>query len=682
MKSKLRLIGLALLVLLISIGMVSAQDEEADERYVGTFPAPQFPADLDWLNVDNPLTLEGLRGKIVILDFWTYGCINCIHMIPVLEQLEERFADEIVVIGVHSAKFENEGETTNIRQIVQRYNLQHPVINDTDFLVWRSHMVNAWPTFSIIDPNGFIVAQQAGEVPYETFETYLSNMIEYYDTHPEFGTINREPIALTLEGASDPGTPLLFPGKVLADAEGNRLFIADSNHHRIVIADLTTYEVQAVIGTGARGFDNGSYAEATFYQPQGMTLNGNTLYIADVNNHAIRAVDLATETVSTIAGTGIMGRGIVSFATVHTDPLTVDLRSPWDVEMGADGILYIAMAGTHQLWQMDLVENTMQAVVGNGREAQLNTTLDQSELAQPSGLHYTNGLLYFADSESSTVRVADTEGYTVRVIAGTTANDLFDYGDAEGEPGESRLQHALGVTGNDDGSLIYIADTYNSRIKVYDPMTDITSNLFGLGGNGGYRDGTAEVAQFDEPGGLDYANGKLYVADTNNHVIRVIDLEAGLVDTIEFPNPEALIINRDTPTVLGGNAADGVQLELETQTVAAGEGELLLNLTLPEGYKINTLIDSSVTVTVEGAAVTITTDRVLLPEQSISIPVTFTEGESTLTLSMTVYYCEQDELCFIDEVTVLIPITVTADAENTRITVEHTIVLPEGFGEI
>lgn len=680
MKITLRILGLVLMLLLVSVVIVSAQGgNEVDERYVGSIPAPPFPEDIDWINVENPLTMEGLQGKIILLDFWTYGCINCLHMIPVLEQLEERFAEELVVIGVHSAKFDNEGETTNIRQIVQRYNLQHPVINDSDFLVWRGFGVNAWPTFMIIDPNGNVVARQSGEVPYEAFEAYLSNMIEYYDTNPSIGTINREPLEVALEGASNPDTPLLFPGKVLADSDGNRLFIADSNHHRIVIADLTTYEIQTTIGTGARGYDEGAYSEATFNQPQGMALNGNILYVADVNNHAIRAVDLEAETVSTIAGTSLMGRGFFAFDMIFNDPLILDLRSPWDVAMGDDNILYIAMAGMHQVWQMNLTNNTIQAAVGNGREAQLNTTLDNSELAQPSGLYFIDGLLYFADSESSTVRVADIPNDIVRVISGTTDNNLFDYGDAEGVAGQSRLQHALGVTGNGDGSLIYIADTYNSRIKVYDTETQITSNLFGQGGNGGYRDGTVEVAAFDEPGGLDYANGLLYVADTNNHVIRVIDLEAGTVDTIQFPNAEALVIDQDALTVYGSNAADDVQIEMDTQTIAAGTGELVLNLTLPQGYKINELTDSFMEVRVEGDAVTFESEHIVIPQKIVNSPLTFTEGEATLTLNMTVFYCEEDTFCLVDDVTVIVPVTVTAEATSTSITIDHTITLPEAF---
>jgi thiol-disulfide isomerase/thioredoxin len=327
MKRRFALMG-ALILMLATVALIVATAQEGDtgvdERYVGSVPAPAFPADVDWLNVENPLTIEGLQGKIVILDFWTYGCINCIHMIPVLDALSETYEEELVIISVHSAKFDNEGQTENIRQIVQRYNIHHPVINDSDFAVWRTYGVRAWPTFGIIDPRGNVVAMQSGEIPLDAFDQYIASMIQYYD---DLGTdeLNREPLEVAIEGAGDPGTPLLFPGKVLVDGEGERLFIADSNHHRIVIADLNTYEVLDTIGTGRRGFDDGDYESATFFQPQGMALDSETqtLYVADTTNHAIRAVQLDTQTVRTIAGTGNKGRGLVPFGVEEDNPTTL-----------------------------------------------------------------------------------------------------------------------------------------------------------------------------------------------------------------------------------------------------------------------------------------------------------------------------------------------------------------------
>lgn len=668
-------LGLVLVIAVILVS-VAAQEGNPKDLFEGTAPAPEFPADLDWLNVDAPLTLDGLKGKIVLFDFWTYGCINCIHMLPILEQLEEKYANELVVIGVHSAKFKNEGETENIRQIVQRYDVHHPVINDSDFRVWEMYRIRAWPSFVVVDPRGFVVAVQAGEVPFDAFDRYISGMIDYYDTqYPE--TIDRTPLALALEGAGNPGTPLLFPGSVLADAENNRLFITDTNHHRIVIADLTTYEVLEVIGSGTRGLDNGDYATATFNKPQGLELYDNKLYVADVNNHVIRMIDLAEKTVSTIAGTGIMGTRIFPTGTTG-NALEIDLRSPWAVAKGGENLLYIAMAGTHQIWRLHLETGDISVAVGNGREAQFNDTLAQSELAQPSGMYYIDGLLYFADSESSTIRVADFTKNQVSVVSGTTNNDLFDYGDIDGALGVNRLQHALGVVGDENGNL-YIADTYNSKIKIVDPATQAATTLFGLGGAGGFRDGDAATAQFDEPGGLDYANGKLYVADTNNHAIRMIDLATGTVSTLVFPNPQALKIETNAVTIVGGNAAMGEVLALDAQTTAVGEGEIALTINLPEDYKLNPLTDSYIEINSLDDPFEFDQDTFTLTELSAQIPVIFLAGEGTLDFTVTLFYCEakDEKFCLIDEFTVNVPVIVAADSQTTTITVERNVTPPQ-----
>lgn len=678
-KKVLNVFFFVLIFVLVGLLPVAAQDDETQpqSQYVGRVQAPEFPTGLDWLNVPAPLSLEGLEGKIVLLDFWTYGCINCIHMIPILEQLEAKYPNELVIIGVHSAKFANEGETENIRQIIQRYELRHPIINDKDFIVWQTYApfgVNAWPTFVLIDPYGNVLAQQAGEVPFEAFDEVISGMVSYFS---EQGELNLEPLESALEGAELPNTALAFPGKVLADSNGSRLFIADSNHHRIIIADLSTYEVLDVIGTGGRGFDDGSYDEATFNKPQGMTLDGNTLYVADTENHAIRAVDLSGRMVSTIAGTGIQ-----TYARNQVGkPSEVALNSPWDVEV-ADGVLYIAMAGPHQIWGISFEDDVIGPVVGSGFEGLVDADFASAQLAQPSGLYHVDNLLYFADSESSSIRVADLESRTTATVTGPPQGiqgALFQFGDVDGEVGESRLQHPLGVVGADDG-LIYVADTYNSKIKVIDPATNVITTLSGQGGLGGFLDGALDAAQFDEPGGLDYANGKLYVADTNNHAVRVIDLESKTVSTVTFPNPELLQIEGQT-TVIGGNAAQGVVIDLPEQTVSAGEGEILLNITLPEGYKINDLAPSQVEWNAEGEALSIPEAQQSLPVEAIelSIPVTLAEGESTLRADLNIYFCEAEEqtLCFIDQTTVQVPVVVSSEGAEHTIVVERTIPTPE-----
>lgn len=670
-----RLVGLMVVVLLLVGSGVVAQDAP---QFEGTIPAPEFPADLDWFNVETPLTMDGLRGKVVLLDFWTYGCINCIHMIPVLQELEEKYADELVVIGVHSAKFDNERNSDNIREIIQRYNIHHPVINDRDFRVWELYFARAWPTFAVIAPNGNVVALQAGEVPFEAFDRFLSGLITHFNSLGE-DTIDRTPLELALEGAGDPGTPLLYPGKVLVDADGERLFIADTNHHRIVVTDLNTYEVQMVIGSGQRGYAEGTFDVAQFNQPQGMALSGEMLYVADVNNHVLRAIDLTEETVTSIAGTGDRGDFLPPVGIVPFEPLDVRLRSPWALEFNDDeSILYIAMAGTHQLWSYNFEMNRLEVVVGNGREAQLSTTLAGSELAQPSGLHWHAGKLFFADSESSTVRVADFNEDTVDVIAGTTENSLFSYGDLDGLVGESLLQHVLGVAGTPDGETLFFADTYNDKIKIHVVETGETTTL--AGNVAGFQNGALAEALFHEPGGLDYHDGLLYVADTNNHSIRVIDLEAETVRTISFPNPQALIMERNEVTILGGNAGDGLAIELEAQTVGAGTGELIFEIIIPEAFKINPLTESFIDLSSDDDAVTFEAERILIEDTTVNVPLELSEGDATLTLEMTLFYCEAENeaYCLIEDVRIMAPIMVAAEGASI-ITIEHMVHPPENF---
>jgi DNA-binding beta-propeller fold protein YncE len=674
--SSLKIIPALLLMLLILAGIpAAAQDTEGGNAPIGdpNFPAPDFPVGVDWINVPAPLTFEQLRGKVVLLDFWTYGCINCIHMIPVVRQLEDKYGDALAVIGVHSAKFANEGQTENIRQIVQRYDLVHPVIADNEFAVWNTFApfgVNAWPTFAVIDPRGNMYAVQAGEIPFDSFDQVIGGMIGYFDG---LGEISRDPIQLSPEGATSPNSSLSYPGKVTVDTTGNRLFIADSSHNRLIIADLTSYEILDVIGTGEAGFADGAYNEATFNKPQGMALDGDTLYVADTDNHAIRAVNLLERSVTTFAGTGNQGYNRSS----RGNRLTMDLSSPWDVWKDGNA-LYIAMAGTHQIWALIFDTDEVGPLVGSGAEGLVDTSFDNAQLAQPSGLYYKDGILYFTDPESSSIRAADIEGFSVTTLAGPPTNDLFYFGDVDGAFGTAKLQHPLGITGGDDG-LLYIADTYNSKIKVLNPETKALTTLSGLGGTGGYRDGDVSQAAFDEPGGLAYADGKLYVADTNNQAIRVIDLDTKTVSTVQFPNPEALQIG-DQITVVGGSR--GTEITLDEQTVATGSGEIVLNVTLPEGYKLNPNIPFLAQWSSSDSAIQIAEadqqQSLAAPEMPLRIPVTLSEGSASLTGSLTIYYCEsvQESLCFIDDVVITAPITVSTDGTVSAIQIERVIVPP------
>lgn len=620
--------------------------------YAGSVPAPEFPAGLDWLNVEKPLALADLRGKIVLLDFWTYGCINCMHVIPDLKRLEEKYADELVVIGVHSAKFENEGETDNIRRIIQRYELAHPVINDKDFQVWQLYGANAWPTFVLIDPAGEVVGYQSGEGIYDLFDEILGTMVvEWADE------IDPTPLALVLERDSLVDSPLLFPGKVLADVAHDRLFIADSNHNRIVVTDLTG-RVQAVIGSGPAGLRDGTFESAQFFRPQGMTLaDENTLYVADTENHALRRVDLAAGLVATVAGNGTQ-----VYLRVDSAPAgETGLNSPWDV-LYHDGLVYVAMAGQHQLWVYDPAGETIRLFAGSGREELRDGPLLQGGLNQPSGLATDGRLLYFADSEASAIRSADLD--PAGALATIVGTGLFDFGDVDGVGDAVRLQHPLAVAYQD--GLLYVADTYNSKIKRVDPAARRVQTLFG--GPAGWQDGPEP--RFDEPGGLSVAGDRLYIADTNNHAVRVADLATGEVTTLVLVDVDGLLTR-----LPAGEAYTGKVVTLDRAVAGAGTGMIALAVEVPAGYKINDLAPFSMAWQADGQVISLDTatadQRLVSPTFPLTVPASFSEGEATLTVDLVIYYCEAgaESLCFIEQVRLVVPVAVAGDGPaNLRLT--------------
>jgi DNA-binding beta-propeller fold protein YncE len=492
----------------------------ADEAPAERPNAPELDGGVAWLNTAGPIHLKDLRGKIVILDFWTLCCINCIHTLPDLARLEKKYAKELVVIGVHSPKFDNEKSTHSIRKAILRYEVHHPVVNDAGMRIWRRFGVASWPTLVVIDPEGKLVGYTSGEGNYDLLDRVVSQLV---DMHEKKKTLNDKPLRFELTH-EDGASPLFFPGKVVADAATNRLFIADSTHHRIVITDLEGKKV-AVAGTGESGRADGPFARATFNDPQGMAVDGDKLYVADRKNHLIRVLDLKAETVTTLVGTGQQGQD-----RVHAGKgLAVGLNSPWDLLLRGR-TLYIAMAGDHQIWTLDLGTVTATPYAGDGRENIGDDTLSAAHFAQPSGLATDGTTLYVADSEVSAIRAVPLEAKgNVKTLVG---EGLFEFGDVDGTGDKVRLQHALGVTWA-DGKL-YVADTYNSKIKVLDPKTRECKTFLG-----GEPPGWLATPSFNEPGGICYAAGKLYLADTNAHRIRVVDLKSKAVSTLKLQGVEA-----------------------------------------------------------------------------------------------------------------------------------------------
>ncbi|MGX1848954.1 NHL domain-containing thioredoxin family protein [Streptomyces sp. NPDC055299] len=426
--------------------------------------APELIGNGGWLNTGNKdLTLSDLRGRIVVLDFWTFCCVNCLHVLDELRALEERHRDTVVIIGVHSPKFVHEAEHQAVVDAVERYEVEHPVLDDPELATWKQYAVRAWPTLVVIDPEGYVVAQHAGEGHAHAIEKLVE---ELEAAHTAKGTLRRgdgpyvppEPVA----------TDLRFPGKAVRLPHGGFL-VSDTTRHQLVELAADGEQVLRRIGSGERGLTPDSFNE-----PQGLALlPDGTVAVADTVNHALRVFDPESGTLETVAGTGTQWwQGSPTSGPARE----VALSSPWDLAWWRDR-LWIAMAGVHQLWTYDPATGTVEVAAGTTHEGLVDGPAAEAWFAQPSGLAASGERLWVADSETSAVRWVEPDetgdGYVVRTAAGT---GLFDFGHRDGPAGQALLQHPLGVTALPDGSVA-VADTYNHALRRFDPASGEVTTL-------------------------------------------------------------------------------------------------------------------------------------------------------------------------------------------------------------
>ncbi|KAH7835073.1 hypothetical protein Vadar_022621 [Vaccinium darrowii] len=644
---------------------------------------PEFPSKLDWLNTA-PLKLNrDLKGKVVLLDFWTYCCINCMHVLPDLEFLEKKYKDmPFSVVGVHSAKFDNEKDLEAIRNAILRYGITHPVVNDGDMFLWRELGVNSWPTFAIVGPNGKLLAQISGEGRRKDLEDLVEAALLFYGQKK---MLDNKPIPLILEKDNDPRlltSPLKFPGKLAVDVLNNRLFISDSNHNRIVVTDLDgNFSIQ-IGSSGVEGFRDGNFEDAAFNRPQGLAYDAkkNLLYVADTENHALRVIDFVNEMVGTLAGNGTKGSDYKGGGKGSTQLL----NSPWDVCFEpVNGIVYIAMAGQHQIWEHNTSDGVTRAFSGDGYERNLNGSSSTStSFAQPSGISLSPDLkeAYIADSESSSIRSLDLKTGGSRLLAGGdpfSAENLFKFGDHDGMGSEVLLQHPLGVLCGKDGQ-IYIADSYNHKIKKLDPASKRVSTLAGTG-KAGFKDGMAQVAQLSEPSGIIEAeNGRLFIADTNNSVIRYLDLnkEEPELITLELkgvqpPTPKSRSLKR----LRRRSFADADIVKVDGSS--SNEGNLYLKISVPEGYHFSKEARSKFTVDVEpeNQVVIEPVDGYLSPEGVASLNFRRSSPSAFMgRINCKVYYCKEDEVCLYQSLTFEVPFQeVIPDSKPAEIAVTYLV---------
>jgi len=439
-----------------------------------------------------------------------------------LRRIQERFPDQVAVIGVHSGKFPAEKSTAGLREAVVRHGIDHPVVNDADFSIWNAYAVRAWPTVAFVDPRGMHLGSIPGEIPAEQMIPNLERMIAEYE---RMGLIDPRPVSRHRERDSQPAGVLQYPSKLIVTSEAT-MFVADTGHHRVIQLDLDrehqSARIARVFGSGTAGLADGPAESARFHAPHGLSRKGSTLYVADTENHAVRAIDLDAGSVRTVAGTGEMATGPMKLGAA---PTKTALRSPWAVWVDRPRLL-VAMAGSHQIVSLE-DERTLAVFAGSGREELRDGPGGFAGFNQPSDLAGVEHELFVADAEASAVRRISLDGKAmVDTIVGV---GLFEFGDRDGAGDVVRLQHPGGIAWADH--QVFVADSYNHRIKRLDPQTRKVVSLIGTG-QPGMRDGKLREAMLNEPQGVAVRGRKIYVADTNNHAVRVADLETLRVHTL------------------------------------------------------------------------------------------------------------------------------------------------------
>lgn len=587
-----------------------------------------------WLNSSRQIESSDLKNRVILLDFWTYACVNCLHMVPEIKKLETEFGNRLTVIGVHSGKFNNEKNDESIKKAIIKNDISHLVVNDSEFKIWNGFKVSSWPSFVLIDAKGHVVKKYDGEISAENLRKDIKKLIKKYKYR-----LNSERLPIILEKNRVADYILKFPGEIIAVQNFsykninkiNALIISNTGKNKILVTNLNG-NILLEIGSGEIGFDDGDLDSSSFNSPRGLLFKDNILYVADTSNHAIRKINFTDGKVSTLIGSG--KRGEVVKLSDRIDEIS--LSSPFDLAFFPDkNNIVISNSGTHQLLKYNIPSNTIIPFAGNGSKGLVNGHYPDNSLAQPSGLSSYGSQLYFVDAESSSLRSISKNGLVKTLIG----HGLSEFGHRGGKKDKALMQHPVGVIAFD--KEIYISDTHNHAIRRYNIKTGELSTY--SGGERGDGVSSGKRTEYDEPEAITYFADRFYIVDTNNN--RVMELAKN--------NGNAKILNIMPRQKL---PADYLleylpNLEKLPSKAVRNIGQVKLIFNLKKGWKINDEAPSffnlvEVKNKKEANLIASFNDTAI---KSGSVKLPNISSENTYYLQGTVYYCEDkaNALCLI-----------------------------------
>ena len=463
----------------------------------------ELTQDLEWVN-SAPISLSELRGRVTLLYFWTGSSIHCQQALAEIKALEGKFIEGLCVIGVHTPKHSFETSSAVVLKTINRWFIRHPVINDSQWRLWRRFAISAWPTALLLDAEGKVIGMYVGEGQKAALEAKIAELIREAAGK---GIRSSDPAPIVKK--PEPRTFLQFPSKLCASAE--RLYISDTSHNRVLEA---TFEgrVTRIFGSGNAGFWDGRGTESGLREPTGICLGRDMLFICDTGNHAIRRVKfLANDQLDTLAGNGRQGKS----SPEDGPSSTLMLASPTDCVLHQEK-LFVSMAGRHQVWAFDLLRNNASLVAGSGEEGVADGAMMAANFAQPSALALGKEFLYVLDSGSSALRQVRLNDLVVTTLVG---EGLYDCGDMDGPASLAKLQHPSAACFDNQRNVLWIADSYNNKIKIYSPSKNEVKTL-----NVNYK--------LQQPAGLTLADNALWIANQDAHELLRLDLKSGKLSRV------------------------------------------------------------------------------------------------------------------------------------------------------